>query len=264
MAQQGDIPRRSSDFVQSLERGLSVIRVFDADHRDMMLSEVAREAGLTRAAARRFLLTLIKLGYVRQENGRFSLRPRVLELGYAYLSTLEFNEIALPYMEWLVAEVNESCSISVLDGTDIVYVLRVPTRRIMTITISVGTRLPAWVTSMGRVLLADLPEGELDELLARSEIRRMTKRTVAGEAELRKLLAKIRDQGYAMVDQELEEGLRSMALPIHDASGKVIAAMNVSASSSRTGMRALRHDYLPPAREAVAKIEADLVSADIR
>ena len=263
VAEEREKKQRNSDFVQSLERGLSVIRVFDADHRDMMLSEVAREAGLTRAAARRFLLTLIQLGYVRQENGRFSLRPRVLELGYAYLSTLEFNEIALPHMEALVAEVNESCSISVLDQADIVYVLRVPTRRIMTITISVGTRLPAWVTSMGRVLLAALPPEELDEALAQSDVRKISKRTVGTKKELRKLLETIRQQGYATVDQELEAGLRSMALPIHDASGKVIAAMNVSASSSRTGMRALR-DYLPEARAAVTKIEADLVSADIR
>jgi IclR family pca regulon transcriptional regulator len=256
--------RRSSDFVQSLERGLSVIRAFDAEHREMTLSEVARSAGLTRAAARRFLLTLVELGYVGQEGNRFSLRPRVLDLGYAYLSTLEFNEIAEPHLEALVAQVNESSSISVLDGTEIVYVARVPTRRIMTIAIAVGTRLPAWATSMGRVLLASLPEQELDEVLSRSELRKVTKQTVPNERTLRKMLAEIRSQGYAMVDQELEQGLRSVALPIHDASGKVIAAINVSASAGRTSMHALRQRYLPPARETVAKIEADLSSANLR
>ena len=148
--------------MQSLERGLAVIRAFDAEHRELLaLSDVARSTGLTRAAARRFLLTLVKLGYVNFSQGRFSLRPRVLELGYAYLSSLSLPEVALPHMEALVAEVNESCSISVLDDTDIVYVARVPTRRIMSITLAVGTRLPAFVTSMGRVLLAGLPDDEL-------------------------------------------------------------------------------------------------------
>src|ERR671918_210440 len=145
---------RGSDHVQSLERGLAVIRAFDAEHRELGLSDVARATGLTRAAARRFLLTLVRLGYVRQEGNTFSLRPRVLELGYAYLSALSLPEVAMPHMETLVAEVNESSSVAVLDDLDIVYVARVPTRRIMTITIAVGTRLPAYATSMGRVLLA--------------------------------------------------------------------------------------------------------------
>ena len=152
---------RSADFVQSLERGLLVIRAFDAEHRELGLSEVARISGLTRAAARRFLLTLAKLGYVTFADGRFSLTPRVLELGYAYLSSLSLPEVAQPHMEALVAQVNESSSISVLDDTEVVYVARVPTRRIMSITLSVGTRLPAYATSMGRVLLAALPDAEL-------------------------------------------------------------------------------------------------------
>ena len=158
--------------MQSLERGLAVIRAFDAEHRELALSDVARATGLTRAAARRFLLTLVKLGYVNFTHGHFSLCPRVLELGYSYLSSLSLPELALPHMERLVAQVNESCSISVLDDTDIVYVVRVPTRRIMSITLSVGTRLPAYCTSMGRVLLAGLPEDELERLLARIELRR--------------------------------------------------------------------------------------------
>jgi IclR family transcriptional regulator, pca regulon regulatory protein len=137
---------RKSDFVQSLERGLSVIRAFDEEHREMTLSDVARATGLTRAAARRFLLTLVKLGYVHFDDGRFSLRPRVLELGFAYLSSLSLPEVAQPHLEALVAKVNESSSISVLDDMDIVYVVRVPTRRIMSITLAVGTRLPAYAT----------------------------------------------------------------------------------------------------------------------
>ena len=252
---------RNSDFVQSLERGLAVIRAFDAEHRELALSDVARATGLTRAAARRFLLTLVKLGYVNFADGRFSLRPRVLELGYAYLSSLTLPEVAQPHMEALVAKVNESSSISVLDDLEVVYVVRVPTRRIMSITLSVGTRLPAYATSMGRVLLANLPEDELEERLSRIEIRPLTARTVKDKDELSTILAATRKQGYAATDQELEEGLRSLAVPIRDASDAVVAALNVSVHASRASMAALRRDFLPFAREAVAGIEADLTGA---
>ncbi len=252
---------RNSDFVQSLERGLAVIRAFDAEHRELALSDVARATGLTRAAARRFLLTLVKLGYVNFADGRFSLRPRVLELGYAYLSSLTLPEVAEPHMEALVAKVNESSSISVLDDLEVVYVVRVPTRRIMSITLSVGTRLPAYATSMGRVLLATLPEDELEERLSRIEIRPLTARTVKDKDELGAILAATRKQGYAATDQELEEGLRSLAVPIRDASDAVVAALNVSVHASRASMAVLRRDFLPLARQAVAGIEADLTGA---
>ena len=253
-----DKPAQNSDFVQSLERGLAVIRAFDAEHRELALSEVARLTGLTRAAARRFLLTLVKLGYVNFSQGRFSLRPRVLELGYAYLSSLTLPEVALPHMEQLVAKVNESCSISVLDDIDVVYVARVPTRRIMSITLAVGTRLPAFVTSMGRVLLAGLPDEELEERLARIEVMPLTSRTVADKDELRTILAGVRRQGYAATDQELEEGLRSLAVPLRSSSGAVTAALNVSVHASRASMAALRREFLPLARRTAAAIEEDL------
>src|SRR5213082_2525906 len=204
---------RNSDFVQSLERGLSVIRAFDAEHRELALSDVARATGLTRAAARRFLLTLVDLGYVHVAEGRFSLRPRVLDLGYAYLSSLSLPDVAQPHMEALVAEVNESSSISVLDDTEVVYVVRVPTRRIMSITLAVGTRLPAYATSMGRVLLAALTDDELDRRLARAELQPLTACTVTDVPKLRGILDSVRQQSYAAVDQELEEGLRSLAVP---------------------------------------------------
>ncbi|HTB70236.1 MAG TPA: IclR family transcriptional regulator C-terminal domain-containing protein, partial [Solirubrobacteraceae bacterium] len=208
-----------SDFVQSLERGLAVIRAFDAEHRDLRLSDVADATGLTRAAARRFLLTLAELGYVRLDNGRFSLRPRVLDLGYAYLSSLSFAEVVQPHMEALVRELNESSSVSVLDDTDIVYVVRVPTRRIMTTTLTVGTRLPASVTSMGRVLLASLPPAQLDQRLSQIELRRYTSHTITSKAALRAELERVARDGFAMVDQELEDGLRSIAVPIRDPAG---------------------------------------------
>jgi IclR family pca regulon transcriptional regulator len=250
--------------VQSLERGLSVIRAFDSEHRELGLSEVARATGLTRAAARRFLLTLVELGYVRAAGGRFSLRPRVLELGFAYLSSLTLPEVALPHMEALVAKINESSSISVLDEDDIVYVARVPTRRIMSITLAVGTRLPAYATSMGRVLLAALPDAELDERLARIDVRPLTPRTVKDRDALRAVIEQVRRQGYAVTDQELEQGLRSAAVPLHDASGAVIAALNVSVHASRATMAELRTRFLPPAREAAAAIDAELRKTGLR
>jgi IclR family transcriptional regulator, pca regulon regulatory protein len=252
---------RNSDFVQSLERGLAVICAFDAEHRELGLSDVARATGLTRAAARRFLLTLVKLGYVSGRDGRFSLRPRVLELGYAYLSSLTLPEVAQPHMEALVTQVNESSSVSVLDDLDVVYVVRVPTRRIMSITLAVGTRLPAYATSMGRVLLAALPKDELDERLTRLELQALTSRTVTSKASLRRALDAVRRQGYAAVDQELEDGLRSLAVPIRDRDGNAIAALNVSVHASRATMAVLKRDFLPKAQAAAEAIESDLRSA---
>jgi IclR family pca regulon transcriptional regulator len=249
---------RSADFVQSLERGLAVIRAFDAEHRELGLSDVARITGLTRAAARRFLLTLVRLGYMTFADGRFSLSPRVLELGYAYLSSLTLPEVAQPHMELLVDNVNESSSISVLDDLEIVYVARVPTRRIMSITLSVGTRLPAYATSMGRVLLAFLPEAEREARLARIDVAPLSSHTITSSDELRSALDRVRKQGWAGVDQELEEGLRSLAVPIRGASEEVVAALNVSVHASRGSMATLRRDFLPHAQRAAGAIEDDL------
>jgi IclR family transcriptional regulator, pca regulon regulatory protein len=256
--------RRNSDFVQSLERGLMVIRAFDDENRELALSDVARATGLTRAAARRFLLTLVELGYVHFDGKLFSLRPRVLELGFAYLSSLTLPEVSQPHMETLVAKVNESSSISVLDDTEVVYVVRVPTRRIMTITIAVGTRLPAYCTSMGRVLLAGLEPDALDERLSRVEFRPLTSRTVTDRGKFMEILDGVRRQGYAMVDQELEDGLRSAAVPVRDATGSVVAALNVSVHASRATLQVLRRDFLPLALETAAAIESDLRSAGTR
>jgi IclR family pca regulon transcriptional regulator len=249
---------RGSDFVQSLERGLSVIRAFDETRPELTLSDVARATGLTRAAARRFLLTLIDLGYVRTDGRLFALRPRILELGYAYLSSLSLPEVAQPHMEELVAKVHESCSVSVLDGTDVVYIARVPTRRIMTVAISVGTRFPAFATSMGRVLLAAQPNDRIEAYLASGVIQQYTDFTVTDADKLRAVLAKARTQGYCLVDQELEKGLRSIAVPIHDAEGTVIAAMNVSLHVSGGTAEEIRRDVLPQLRATAAEIEQDL------
>jgi len=253
--------QRNADYVQSLERGLAVIRAFGAEHPELRLSDVARATGLTRAAARRFLLTLVRLGYVRQDGNSFSLRPRVLELGYAYLSALSLPEVAQPHMEALVGEVNESSSVAVLDDLDIVYVARVPTHRIMTITIAVGTRLPAYATSMGRVLLAALDADALDERLARMELEPLTATTVSTIPALRKRIAEVRENGWAAVDQELEQGVRSVAVPIRDASGIVAAALNVSVHATRMSMQALRRNVIPRLLRTAQAIEVDLTAA---
>jgi IclR family transcriptional regulator, pca regulon regulatory protein len=244
--------------VQSLERGLAVVRAFDHEHPELTLSEVAARTGVTRAVARRFLLTLAALGYVRSDGRFFSLTARVLELGYAYLSSLSLPEVAESHLEALVAEVNESSSVSVLDGHDVVYVARVPVSRIMTVSISVGTRFPLYVTSMGRVLLAGLADEALEGYLASVSMAPLTARTVTSVDALRVEIAKVRSQGWALVNQELEEGLRALAAPVRGRTGTVVAAVNVSAHASRTSLEAMRRDLLPPLLKTAARIEADL------
>lgn len=257
-------PGREAHFVQSLERGLAVIRAFDANHPELTLSEVARICDLTRAAARRFLLTLTDLGYVRTDGRLFSLTPRVLELGYAYLSSISLPEVAEPHLERLVAQVRESSSVCVLDGDDVVYVARVPTSRIMTVAINVGTRFPAHATSMGRVLLAYLTDEQMDSYLSRAKLNRLTARTITTTDGLRAELRRVRAQGYAIVDQELEEGLRSVAAPIRDRTGAVIAAANISVHASRNSVESIRRDLLPHLLSTVAQINADLHIASPR
>lgn len=251
-------PDRDAHFVQSLERGLAVIRAFDAQRPELTLSEVARHCDLTRAAARRFLLTLADLGYVRTDGRLFRLTPRVLELGYAYLSSLSLPEVAAPHLERLVEEVHESSSMSVLDGDDIVYVARVPMARIMTVAINVGTRFPAYATSMGRVLLAALPSDALEEYLGRITLRRLAARTTTSVDALRAELSRVRAQGYAIVDQELESGLRAVAAPVRDKAGTTVAAINVSSHASRSSMEKIRRELVPKLRAAAARIETDM------
>jgi IclR family pca regulon transcriptional regulator len=253
-------PGRETQLVQSLVRGLSIICAFDEDHPELRLSEVARLTGLTRASARRFLLTLVSLGYVGTDGQRFSLRPKILELGYAYLSSLSLPQIAMPYLEMLVEQVHESSSVSILDGTEVVYVARVPSKRIMRITINVGTRFPAFATSMGRVLLAGQPEEWLEHYLATAFLHAITRRTISDADRLRAELARVRQQGWSLVDQELEEGLRSIAAPIRGPSGRVIAAVNLSAHASRGTTGQLRDELLPPLL-ATAKLISGGLSA---
>jgi IclR family pca regulon transcriptional regulator len=248
---------REAAFVQSLQRGLAVIRAFDSENPALTLSEVARATGLARAAARRFLLTLVELGYMRVEDRRFTLTPRVLELGHAYLSSLTLPEIALPFLRDFVAEVRESSSLCVLDEDQIVYVARVPANRIMSVSISVGTRFPAHATSLGRVLLAGQTDEWLDNYLATAELTAITARTIAEPGRLRTEIERVRRQGWALVDQELEEGVRSLAAPIHDTSGAVVAAINVSMHASRWSREAARAELLPRLLETARAIDRD-------
>ncbi|MFD7156347.1 IclR family transcriptional regulator C-terminal domain-containing protein [Kribbella sp. NPDC059898] len=245
-------------FLQGLERGLAVIRAFSAAAPALTLSEVARAVGITPATARRILLTLEDLGYVRSDNRRFSLTPRVLALGWAYLSSLDLGELAGPFMEELSLKTRESCSIATLDLPDIVYVARVPTTRIMTVALGVGARLPAYPTSMGRVLLSGLPDDELTPYLDSLHAESLTDRTVTAADKLRATITKAGADGYALVDQELELGLLSIAVPIRNSRGRIIAALNVSAHASRSTATSLCEEFLPHLREAADQITTAL------
>ncbi len=253
-----NVEAEPGEVVQSLARGLSVIRAFDADNPELTLSDVARRTDLTRAAARRFLRTLVSLGYVRTDGKLFALTPRVLELGYGYLSSLSLPEVVQPHLERLSREVDESVSAAVLDGSDVVYVARVPTRRIMSVRITIGTRFPAYATSMGRVLLAGMPRFERDAAVEASALEALTERTVTDPAALAKELDRVAEQGWSIVDGELEDGLRSVAVPLHDRRGAVVAAINVSTSATRDTVDRVREVYLPPLRAAAVQIDAEL------
>lgn len=248
----------SSNFVKSLARGLSVIRVFDAEHPELTLAEVARRAEIPAAAARRFLRTLQTLGYVRSDERFFTLTPKVLELGYSYLSSLSLPELMQPHLEALSREVGESVSAAVLSGPEIVYVARVPTRHIMAVAITIGTRFPAAVTSMGRVLLAGLPEAEVEALLEAEPVEDYTERTVTDRSELMGRLARAREEGWVMVEGELESGLRSIAAPVTDKDGKVVAAINISASTNQRARQETLEEHLPLLLNTAAAINAEL------
>jgi IclR family pca regulon transcriptional regulator len=221
-----DAPR--SELVQSLSRGLAIIRAFDRHAPNQTLSQVAARTGVSRAVARRFLHTLAADGYVSTDGKYFRLTPRVLDLGFAYLSSLNIWDVAQPIMQEVVTATGESCSASVLDGQEIVYVARVAAGRIMQVGLSIGSRLPANCSSMGRVLLAALPPEQLDAFLANAELKQYTPKTITTTDALRKELLKVAAQGWAMVDEELESGLRSLSVLVRRRSGQVIAAMNVS------------------------------------
>lgn len=247
-----------SEFVQSLERGLSVLRAFSAERPSMTLSEVARTTDLTRATARRLLLTFEALGYMRTDGRSFELTPRVLDLGYAYVSSLKLPDIAQPFMEALSERVHESVSAAVLDDNEIVYVARVPTKRIMTVAISLGSRLPAASTSMGRALLAELSDDELHAFLARTTVAPATDNTLTEPSALREAILEVRRLGYAVVDQELELGVRSASTVLRNRRGCALAAINVSTHAGRVSLKELRTVFVPELLATAEAINAQL------
>lgn len=251
-------PAPGDSYVQSFARGLEVIRSFSAQSPRQTLTEVAGRTGLTRAGARRILLTLQTLGYVESDGKLFRLTPRILDLGFAYLSSMPIWNLAEPVMEALVEEVKESCSAAVLDGSDIVYVLRVPTHKIMSISLGVGSRLPAYCTALGRMLLSALPPGQMMQVLQASERTARTRYTVTDVNELAAKIAQVRKQGWSLVNQELEEGLVSLAAPITDRSGQTVAALNISGQANRSSAKVMQETMLPQLLAAAQAISSRL------
>lgn len=248
-------PSTRSDLVGSLERGLGVLEILAAHPAGLTMSEVAERAGLTRAGARRFLLTLVATGYARQEGRNFRLSPRLITLARTWLSGFSLWAYAEPFMREVSQALNESCSAAVLSDEDVVYVARIAGGRLVAVALHVGTRLPAYCTSMGRVLLSGLQDAELGAFLAHARIIAKTDRTVTDPVEIARLVAKARADGYAIVDQELEIGLRSIAVPIRDRTGAIVAAINVSTQSARMPLSEMEREFLPLLKQAAASIE---------
>jgi IclR family transcriptional regulator, pca regulon regulatory protein len=244
-AAQVDLLTGDPNFMTSLARGLVVIQAFSERDRRQTISQLSVKTGLSRAAVRRCLYTLMKLGFAGTDDSRhFYLRPRVLTLGHAYISSMPLASAAQPVLEHLSHLLHESSSIATLEDLEIIYVARASATRIMSIDLGVGSRLPAFCTSMGRVLLANLPPEELESCLARIEYTPHTDRTVSSADKLRQVLRSVQRNGYAIVDQELELGLRSMAVPIRNPMGKVVAALNVGAHAQRVTIQDLQNRFL--------------------
>ncbi len=258
----------SPDFVVSLARGLDIIKAFGNAERDsespsnmrpsdaLTLSEVAERTGLARAVVRRFLYTLVELGYVITDGKYFRLTAKILDLGYAYLSSFSLPKIAERFLEEVTLETKESSSASVLDGDEIVYVARVQTRRIMSVSLSIGSRLPAFCTSMGRVLLAHLPPEALEKYFKTAKFQRFTEKTICDPAALRKELNNVLKQGYALVDQELEIGLRSLAVPVLAGRARAVAAINIGTHATRTSKSEVMQRFLPVLQKAAKNISS--------
>jgi IclR family pca regulon transcriptional regulator len=249
----------SRSYVTALARGLSVMKAFDEQNAQLTLSDVARIVGLPRASARRALLTLESLGYVTSNGRMFSLSPQVLTLARAYLASSPVPRVAQGFLENVSETLGESCSLSILHGEEVIYIARSTRKRIGSLHRDVGAHLPAHCTSMGRVLLAALGEPELDAFLARAALTSFTPYTITDKNQLGEILDKVRRSGYSLVDQELEIDLRSIAVPVHNAGGRVIAGMNVSAQASRTPKKQLLDRFLPALREAAMKMRPLLI-----
>jgi IclR family pca regulon transcriptional regulator len=252
----------SPDFVTSFARGLSVIRSFGERAATLSLAEVAEKTDLTRPTARRFLLTLASLGYVRTDGKRFWLTPKTLELGYAYLSSMSIPEIVHSSMQHLVEMLNESCAIAVLSGWETVYIARVRPRHSMYLQVDVGARQPLYCTSIGRVLLAGMEPDQLAAYFAEVSRPALNEHTLTDEGRLRDILETVRQSGYALIDQEVEQGLRAIAVPVHSKSGAIVAGVSVGTHTGRVSKEEMISTILPPLKECAREVEGFLIRSD--
>ena len=267
--QQGDSPLASMigpdsksdpEILQALSRGLAVLASFGSDRPSMTIAEAARATGLTRATVRRVLFTLASLGYAEEDrNRRWSLTARVLELGFSYLSSIDIWELAYPFMRHVSEVTGEACSVTVLDGDSSVYVARVPANRVMSVSLGIGSRLPAWVASHGRVLLCERPEEELERYLRNQPRKPFTEDTIWEIGPLMDEIRQVREQGYALVTEELEAGLMALAVPIRDRRGQITAALHISSHSSRTSAERARDNFLQPLQQAAENIRQAMI-----
>ena len=232
-------------FMTSLARGLAVVRAFSDSRKPQTIAQISQKTGIPRAAVRRCLYTLQQLGYVGAEHNNFSLRPKVLTLGYSYLSSTPLTVSSQPYLNNISRELGESSSLAVLDDGEVLYVARAAATRVMSVALNTGSRLPAYCTSLGRVMLAHLPPDELNAYFARTKLRPLTDKTVTSQKRLREILAGVRQNGYAINDEELELGLRSISVPVRGASGQVLAALNVGAQAGRVSLERMQQEFLP-------------------
>ncbi|MBI2970740.1 MAG: helix-turn-helix domain-containing protein [Gammaproteobacteria bacterium] len=251
---------KSRDFVGSLARGLSVLRVFDSERPEMTLTQVAARTRMTRAGARRFLLTLVDLGYVKKNARLFRLTPKVLELGYAYMASTPISRLSQPHMKYITDLTGESCSIAVLDGEEVVYIARTQSNRFLRLGFHVGIRLPVSYTSAGRMLIASEGEESIDRYLQNVTLEARTRRSITSKSRLRAELLRTRKEGYAIVDQELEEGLASISVPIRGANNQVIATINTATNVALVPAEKLKAEFLPLLRKAAQDIEETLAT----
>jgi IclR family pca regulon transcriptional regulator len=249
------------NFMNSLARGLAVIRGFSREKRHMSIAQLSHKTGIPRAAVRRCLYTLRLLGYVGSEDGRnYALQPKLLRLGHAFLSSTPLVVAAQTYLDRVSETVNESCSLATLDGEDILYLARSVSSKIISVTLNVGSRLPAHCTSIGHVLLASLPEKDIETYLGNADLRAFTDRTPTSPQKLREQLAAVRAADYAIADQLMELQVRSIAVPVRNTAGKVVAGMNVIVQAGRVSLRDMRSLYLPPLQAAARELGAQLVA----
>ncbi|MBD8544616.1 helix-turn-helix domain-containing protein [Oxalobacteraceae sp. CFBP 8761] len=242
------------NFMLSLARGLAVLQAFSDQRRSLTIAQISHRTAIPRASVRRCLHTLIALGYASADGNQFSLKPKVLSLGYSYLSSTPLTVSAHPYLNQVSRSLNESCSLGVLQDDEVLYVGRSAASRIMSVSLTTGSRLPAYCTALGRMLLAHLPAPELDDYLARVPLKAMTERTVVNPERLRAILADVRVAGYVLVEEELEVGLRSISVPVRGASGNVLAALNIGAHAARVSRRKMEEEFLPVLRASAQEL----------